>query len=257
MKKIVLFLAVLMVLPVQAMAAANLGGYTSPSPFRVISTISNETPDIGEFVVDFSIEQSAEPDYYRYMARLAIGMWENLELGVNVPYFEGNSSSFENVTFGAKHRLLDESRHAFSGAYVLSFAVPVREDANSTDGAGGVGIVLSKRVGPVQGHLNFSYNEQLDRDLNDEWCTSMGFEFSAARGLKVLAEIYTIKPMHNNEDSYLSEARFAYRFEGDDNLFAMVGVGVGLTRESSDYRFFASISKLFESGEFGSSQENN
>ena len=253
MEKIVLLLAVLVFLPVQARAAETLGGYASPSPYRVVSTISSETPGRGEYAVDLSIEQSAGPDYYRYVARMATGIWDNLELGVNIPYFHGDSSSFENVTFGAKHRLLDESRHAVSGAYVLSLSMPMREDVNSTDGAAGAGLVLSKRVGPVQGHLNFVYNEQLDENMDDEWRLGVGFEFSAARGLKILAEIYGIKPRHAKEDKYLSEARFAYRFEDEGKMYTMVGVGVGLAKESSDYRFFASVSMLFAPNDAGSS----
>ncbi len=250
MKKGILLLTILALLPVRAMAAKPLEGYVSPSPYRVISTITADTPGQGEFAVEFSIEQSGSPDFYRYQTRVSKGIWDNLELGVNIPYYDGDHSSLEDVTFGAKHRVLDESRHMFSCAYLISMSMPMREDVNSTQGAAGTGLILSKRVGPVRGHFNFFYKEQFDEEVDDEWRSGLGFEFSASRGLKILAEIYTMKPKDSEEDKYFSEARFAYRFEDEDVLYSMVGVGIGLTEESSDYRFFASVSMLFNQQEF-------
>ncbi len=245
MKRGVLMLTVLAFLPAGAMAATTLEGYTSPSPYRVISTVGADTPDMGEYVIDFSIEQSGSPDYYRYQTRIASGIWDNLEFGVNIPYHHGDRSSFEDVTFGAKHRVLDKRNSNFSGAYLISMTMPLKEDVNSTQGSVGTGVIFSKRVGPVMGHFNLFYNEQLDENLDDQWRSGIGVEFSASRGLKVLAEVYGLKPRDSEKDAYLSEARFAYRFEDEEVLYTTVGVGIGLSEESSNYRFFASVSMLF------------
>ncbi len=246
MKRGVLLLTVLVLLPAGARAATGLEGYTSPSPYRVISTLGTDTPGKGEPAVEFSIEQSGSPDFYRYQTRVATGIWDNLEFGVNIPYHHGDRSSFEDVTFGAKHRVLDERSSNFSGAYLISMSIPMNDDVNSTQGSVGTGVILSKRVGPVMGHFNLLYNKQFDEKLDDQWRSGIGVEFSAARGLKVLAEVYGLKPMGSNEDAYLSEARFAYRFEDEDVLYTTVGVGIGLSKDSSNYRFFASVSMLFK-----------
>ncbi len=245
MKRGFLMLIVLVLLPTGAMAAPTLEGYTSPSPYRVVSTLSADTPGKGEYAVDFSIEQSSSPDFYRYQTRVATGIWDNLEFGVNIPYRHGDHSSFEDVTFGAKHRLLDERSSIFSGAYLVSMTMPMKEDVNSTQGSVGTGVILSKRVGPVMGHFNLFYSEQFDEQLDDQWRSGIGVEFSASRGLKVLAEVYGLKPRGSNGDGYLSEARFAYRFEDEEVLYSTVGVGIGLSEESSNYRFFASVSMIF------------
>ncbi len=232
-------------LPLRAMAANPLEGYVSPSPYRVISVVTADTPAQGEYAVEFTIEQAGSPDFYRYQTRVVTGIWDNLEMGVNIPYFHGDRSSFEDVTFGAKHRVLDESSHMFSGAYQISMSMPMREDVNSTEGSVGTGMILSKRVGPVRGHFNLFYKEQFDEKMDDEWRSGIGFEFSASRGLKILAEIYGMKPRDSKNDKYFSEARFAYRFEDEDVIYSMVGVGIGLNEDSPDYRFFASVSMLF------------
>lgn len=247
MKKNVLFLMVFALLPVRPVYAMSLEGYTSPAPYRVVSVNSDDTIAAGEFAAGFSIEQSSSPDYYRYEARLATGIRDNLEFGLNIPYHHGDSSSLENATFGVKHRVLEEGRSFLSGAYLLSMSTPLRSDVNSTQVATGAGVILSKHLGPILGHLNVSYIEQLDPAIDDEWHTGAGFEFSAARGLRVLAEIYATKPRDSDADFVFSEARFAYRFESEGDLYSMVGVGVGLEDQSTNYRIFASVSMHFES----------
>jgi hypothetical protein len=244
MKKVVFFLMVLCAsLPLEAYAA-SIDDYTSPAPYGVITTLSADTPEMGRSAVGFSIEQSGSPDYYRYAARLAYGVKDDLEFGVNVPYFHGTLSSFENFVFGAKHRVLDGRKHIFSGAYVLSMAVPVVSDLNTTNETITMGAIVSKRVGPVMGHLNASYTNELGDRYDDEQRAGAGFVFSAARGLQVIAEVYGMKSLASKGFD-MKEARFAYRFVEDGGLFSTVGVGVGLNDTSSNYRFFASVSILF------------
>jgi opacity protein-like surface antigen len=244
-KRILILLMIFCVMMTGGVAASTLESYTSPVPYRIVSILSSDTPERGEVAVGFSIEQSGSPDFYRYEVRVATGIWDNLELGINIPYLEDDHSSVEEIMFGAKHRLFNESEHSFSGAYILSLSIPAKDDVHSNQTSAGGGLILSKKVGPLVGHFNLLYTEQFDVEYKDELRSGLGVEFSAARGLKILGEIYAMKYTGSNNDFYLSEARFAYRFEGSNSIYSMVGVGVGLNDDSSSYRIFASVSMLF------------
>jgi hypothetical protein len=108
-------------------------------------------------------------------------------------------------------------------AFLLNAYIPSGDVEISTDGRVGAGIIVSKRVGPFNGHLNFFYEKPGDSRLKDEISLLGGVEFSAAHNFKILSEII-VKKSHYTDEYDQIEARFGYRIK-TRNIFAYLGAG--------------------------------
>lgn len=226
----------------------DLSGPQSPAPYAVFSTINAKSPEKGHAAVSITGEKSGGPDFYRFSTQLAVGVTDKMEAGVNIPYVENDTSGVEDITLSFKHRFFEEGFYGPSVAYLLSASIGSGNDGLSTNGRAGLGLVLSKRVGPVNGSMNFIYGAPFDGALKDEIRFSSGIEFSIAHHFDVLAEIFSRKSHYSKSLDQL-EARFGYRILYGDGVFATLGVGIGLNDKAPDYRVMASLSLSFQKKE--------
>lgn len=230
--------------------AAELSGYQPPAPFGVLSTASAESPEASHSAVAFSAEKVGGPEFYRYSSQLAMGITDNMELGINIPYLDDTvEPGMEDITFSFKHRFFDEGKYGPSAAYMLLAAKASNNKQYSTDGGYGMGLLASKRLGPFQVLANVIYTVPGDETLEDDIRGSMGFVFAADHNFSILAEILARKSYYSKEIDH-SEARLGYRFLYGNRIYSTLAVGLGLDDKGPDYRIMLSISLLFPKMEF-------
>lgn len=222
----------------------DLSGLQPPAPYGVFSTISANTPERGRAAVAFSVEKSGKPDFFRLSSQFAFGVTDNVEVGMNIPYFENSEEGLEDIAFGLKHRFFNEGRHGPSLAYIVTGSVDSGTEGLGTGGRFGGGLAVSKRIGPVYGHANALWCRPFDSDFEDEIRLSAGIDFSAAHNFKILGELFGRKS-HFSEEFDQLEARMGYRFTGRDYTLTTLGVGFGIKDRFPGYRLMASVSLLF------------
>ncbi|MDP2166760.1 MAG: transporter [Thermodesulfovibrionales bacterium] len=243
-------------------AAFESSGLQPVAPYGVFSTFSADGLKQGKAAASVSLEKGSEPDFYRYSAHIAYGFANNVEFSMSVPYvseWEKKISGFEDMAVGIKHGFFTEGRYGPSVAYIVTGSFGSGRDEFSTDGALGVGLVVSKRVGPVSGHANLIYSTPDKSSLRDNVAFAAGFDFSVAHNFKILAELYGKKSYYSSEIDQL-EARFGYRFLTRENIFTTIGAGFDIKDRSPQYRVMLSVTvacpkekrvirKVFEEGE--------
>ncbi len=230
-----------------ANASFDIKGLQPLAPFGVFSTFSAETLKQNQIGIGIGLEKSAEPDFSRTFLQLAYGLHDKFELNFTLPYvFSSDTypSGFEDFSIGIKHRLISESKYSPAIAYVLMASAHSGKNELSTEGSIGGGIVLTKKVGPFKGHLNFLYTKPEDSGLKDQYLMNLGSELAITHNSKVLIEIVGRKNYYRNKLDLL-EWRLGYRIQTTDNVYTTIGAGFDIKNRTPDYRLLFSISIIF------------
>jgi hypothetical protein len=223
----------------------DIKGLQPVEPYGIFSTFSAESFGKGHGAVSAGTEISAEPDFFRVTMKTAYGLLDNLEIGITAPYVSGSDTDgFEDVAIGIKHRFFDEGKYGPSLAYIIGGSLPTGRKELSTDGRLAAGIVVSKRVGPFNGHLNLFCAFPGKGKLEEEISMLAGLDFAAANNFKLLAELYTRKS-HDKENIDLIEGRFGYRIRTTDFIYTTIGAGYDFKNRNPEYRIFFSVSFLY------------
>lgn len=224
---------------------SDIKGLQPVDPYGIFSTFSTETPDKGRAAFSVGAEISIEPDFSRLVFKSAYGLTHNMELDMTVPYVFGTDSTdgFEDVAIGFKHRFFDEGKYGPSLAYVLNVSLPSGHDDLSTDGRYGAGFIVSKRVGPVNGHLNLFYEMPGTGELDEEISFLAGMDFAAAHNFKFLAELLCRKS-HDSKKVDLIEGRFGYRIKTTDFIYTTFGAGFDLKNRTPETRLMFIVTFL-------------
>lgn len=238
-------LLIFLLLPLGAQAA-DLSGPIAPAPYGVFSTISTETPGAGMSAVAFSVEKSAGPDYYRYSSQVSMGITNNMELGLNVPYIDNSVTGIEDINVSLKHRFFEEGKYGPSVAYLLTGTFASNTEELSTGGSMGAGIAVTKRIGPFKAHLNALASHPWDAHLENELRFSGAVDFSASHHFNIMAEFFTRKGYFSNEYDQ-REVRLGYRFFYKEGVYSTIGVGFGINNTQPEHRIQASLSMVFPS----------
>jgi hypothetical protein len=221
----------------------DISGLQPVAPHGVFSTFSAESLQKNKSSFEVGAERSEEPDFYRFSLKTAYGLSDNLEFHLTMPYvynYSGHQTGLEDISVGFKHRFYDEEKYGPSLAYVISASLPTGKEEISSDGRAGAGLIISKRVGPFEGHLNFFYYIPGNSGLEDEISVSGGVEFAAANNFKILSEIIFKKSHFMNEND-LIEARFGYRVKTTEFIYTTFGAGLDIKNRNPEYRFFLSV----------------
>lgn len=225
--------------------AFDIKGLQPLPPYGVFSTFSAESLKQNKAGFALGIEKSSSPNFYRTNFNFAYGLHDRFEFNMSLPYVSewNNVDGFEDMNFGFKHRLADETRYSPALAYMLMISTPTGRDEFSTEGSIGVGLLLTKKVGPFRGHANVIYSRPMDSALRDEYSLNLGAELAVAHNLRVLAEVIGRKNYFENRIDLL-EWRMGYRVTTADNIFTTVGIGFDIKDRSPDYRLMFSISMV-------------
>jgi hypothetical protein len=223
--------------------AFDIAGIQPLAPDGVFSTFSTESLPKNKVSLELSLERSREADFYRTSVKGAYGISDNLEFIASVPYvfnFEDSLDGFEDIAIGFKHRFYDEGKYGPSLAYLLTASLPVGREEFTTHGRAGIGLILSKRIGPFRGSFNLFYVKPGKGKLQDEVAFSSGIEFSATHNSMILAEFLAKKSHFTSEYDQL-EARLGYRLRTTDSLYTTIGAGVDLKNRNPEYRLLLTI----------------
>lgn len=245
MRKCFIFFIFSFLVLVENSYGLDVKGLQPVDPYGVFTTFSAESLPKGKVAFSAGAEISIEPDYYRAIVKTAFGITDTLELMMTIPYDFGNDmrDGYEDVAIGIKHRFFDEGKYGPSLAYILNASVPSGAEHLTTDGRYGIGLILSKKVGPVNGHLNFFYEEPGTKSLDKELSFLAGLDFAAAHNFKFLAELYCRKS-HESEKIDLIEARMGYRVKTADLIYTTFGVGFDLKNRNPETRVMFSVTFL-------------
>lgn len=245
MRKCFIFLIFSLLFVNEIAYALDVKGLQPVDPYSVFTTFSAESLAKGKVALSAGAEISIDPDFYRSVTKAAFGMTDTLELMMTVPYDFGNDirDGFEDAAIGIKHRFFDEGKYGPSLAYILNASVPSGADNLTTKGRYGIGLVMSKKVGPVNGHLNFFYEEPGKKSLDEEISFLAGLDFAAAHNFKFLAELYCRKS-HESEKIDLAELRLGYRLRTADLIYTTFGFGFDLKNRAPETRLIFSVTVL-------------
>ncbi len=224
--------------------AFDTKGLQPLSPYGVFSTFSAESLGQNKFGIGIGFEKSGEPNIYRTIFQLSYGLHEKLEFNATIPYVKDSDidlDGFEDMSFGFKHRLIDEGKYKPAIAYILSVSVPSGKEEFSTDGSIGIGLLITKKVGPFKGHINTLYSNPGRSDLQDEYKLSVGAELAVTRSSEIIAEIVGRKNYFKSKIDLL-EWRLGYRIATTENIYTSIGAGFDIKNRTPDYRFMFSIS---------------
>lgn len=187
--------------------------------------------------------------------QMAYGISRWFELGIDVPYTWWKSgdhkvNDIDDINLGLKYRFFDEKGGAPSAGTVLFVTLP---SAPRSKGLGsgepdlGGKLIMSKRLGPVKGILNFGYTvvgDKGNQNLKNETTYGFGIDFSMARQVHLLGEIVGNRNRFAGKAEPL-EGRLGFRFISDSGVVATVGGGYGMTDASPDYRMLFSVTFMF------------
>jgi hypothetical protein len=223
----------------------EIKGLQPVDPYGVFSTFSAESLAKGKVAVAGGAEISVDPDLYRFIFKTAYGLTDTMELNMTIPYTLGTNTAdgFEDAAFGLKHRFFNEGKYGPSVAYVLNVSVPSGTDEYTTDGRFGVGLIVSKRVGPVNGHLNLFYEKPGTNDLDEEVSVLAGIDFAAAHNFKFLAELY-VRKGHDTEKIDTVEGRFGYRLQTTESIYTTFGAGFDFKNRNPETRVIFTVTFL-------------
>ncbi len=246
MKKILYIIGVFSIVIIlrPSYAFDNLG-LLPPQPLGVFSTLSADTIGKDSYGVILSAERSIDTSFYRFSLSTEYGMTEGSDVILTVPFITGfeDTEGLDDISFGFKKKLVSGLKYGPNISYLLSFSIPGK-DAFSSGGHAGGGILLSKRVGPFQGSLNFFYYKPTSASLEDLFETRVGFDLAAGHDFNILSE-FIIRNSHSSDSIKLFEGRFGYRVRLSSNSFSLLGVGYDFKNRDPEWRFFFSITMNF------------
>jgi len=223
----------------------EIKGLQPLDPNGVFSTFSAESLSKGKVAFSAGGEISVSPDLYRLIFKGAYGITDNVELELTAPYEFGSGTpdGFEDVSLGIKHRFFEEGKYGPSLAYLLIASVPTGSERLTTDGRYGGGLIVSKRVGPVNGHANLFYMKPGKGRLEDEISFLAGLDFAAAHNFKLLAELYCRKS-HFSKKFDTIEGRAGYRIMTTDFIYTTLGIGTDFKKRSPETRVMLTVTFL-------------
>jgi len=213
-------------------------------PYGVFSTFSAESLKQNRVGLGLSLGRSVEPNFYRTVLQFAYGLHDRFEVLMTLPYvwdWQGDVEGFEDVTFGIKHRILDEDKYTPAVAYLLMAAPGSGRSELSTGGMVGAGLVITKKIGPFRGHANLIYANPGESDLHDSYTLNLGTELAVTNNSHILAELVGRKDFYKSKINLL-EWRLGYRIATTENIFTTIGAGFDIKNRTPDYRLMLSVS---------------
>jgi hypothetical protein len=242
MKKYVIFVCFILLPLYEAAYALELKGLQPVDPYGVFSTFGTESFAKGKVAISTGAEASLDPDLYRFIMKTAYGISDIVELNMTLPYLFGSDvrDGFEDAAIGVKHRFFEEGKYGPSMAYIVNVSLPTGSERLTTDGRYGAGLIVSKRVGPVNGHMNFFYEKTGTKKLKNEVTFLAGLDFSAAHNFKLLSEL-VVRKSHDSSDIDLIEGRLGYRIKTTDSIYTSFGAGFDFKRRDPQTRLMFTV----------------
>lgn len=223
----------------------EVSGLKPLAPHGIFSTFSTSSLERGKVSLSVDAEVSLDPDFFRFFLNTAYGITDTVEFNMNIPYILGADSTdgFEDIALGLKHRFFKEGKYGPSLAYVLTASIPSGTDEFSTDGRFGIGALVSKKIGPVNGHINLFYVIPGREEFDNEGALLAGLDFAAAHNFKILAELYSKTSFKTGKVEFV-EGRIGYRIKTTDSVYTTVGAGFDFKNRNPGTRLMFSVTYI-------------
>ncbi len=211
------------------------------APYGLFDVFSAETLSERESAHSLKMERSIEPDYYRFIVQYALGITDKIEFSILFPYVISDPvDGIDDISIDLKYRFLNEGRHGPSVTSIFYITPPSGKESLTSEGKFGTGVFITKKVGPVTGHLNVIYTKPSTARLKDEIVLSGGFDFRASHAFDIIGEIYSRKP-YTGDSFDLIEGRFGYRLRTTESIYTTVGIGTDFKMRTPEYRIFFAV----------------
>jgi hypothetical protein len=242
MKKYVILVCFILLPLHEAAYGLELKGLQPVDPYGVFSTFGTESFAKGKVAFSIGAEVSLDPDLYRFIMKTAYGISDIVELNMTLPYLFGSDvrDGFEDAAVGVKHRFFEEGKYGPSMAYIVNVSLPTGSERLTTEGRYGAGLIVSKRVGPVNGHMNLFFEKTGTKKLENEVTFLAGLDFSAAHNFKLLSEL-VVRKSHDSTDIDLIEGRLGYRIKTTDSIYTSFGAGFDFKRRDPQTRLMFTV----------------
>jgi len=242
MKKILIPIIVMLIFSCGNSYGFEISGLQPLAPNGIFSTFSTSSLPKGNVSFSTDVEVSIEPNFTKFFLKGAYGITDSIQFSMNIPYILGSDypDGFEDIALGVQHRFFNEGKYGPSLAYVLTASLPSGIDAFTTDGRFGVGLLLSKKIGPVNGHANLFFVMPGKSELDNEVAFFAGLDFAATHNFKILAELYS-KTSYKTGKVESVEGRFGYRIKTTDSIYTTVGVGFDFKNRNPETRLMFSV----------------
>jgi hypothetical protein len=242
MKKYLISLVVICLFSSGSAYGLEISGLQPLAPNGTFSTFSTSSLASGNIAFSTDFEVSIDPDLYKFFLKGAYGITDSIELNMNIPYVFGSDSpdGFEDIAIGLKHRFFEEGKYGPSLAYIITASIPSGTDEYSTDGRLGAGLLVSKKVGPVNGHVNIFLVMPGRGQFDNEVALLAGLDFAAAHNFKILAELYSKTSFKTGKVESI-EGRIGYRIKTTDSIYTTVGAGFDFKNRNPEIRLMFSL----------------
>lgn len=242
MKKYLITLIVTVIFSCGNSYGFEISGLQPLAPNGIFSTFSTRSLPKGHVSFSTDVEVSIEPNLTKFFLKGAYGITDSIQISMNIPYVWGSTSpdGFEDIALGIQHRFFEEGKYGPSLAYIVTASLPSGIDAFTTDGRFGFGILLSKKVGPVNGHANIFFVMPGKGDFDNEVAFFAGLDFAATHNFKILAELYS-KTSYETGKVESVEGRFGYRIKTTDSIYTTVGIGYDFKNRNPETRLMFSV----------------
>jgi len=242
MKKYLISLVVICLFSFGNAYGLEISGLQPLAPNGTFSTFSTSSLTRGNVAFSTDVEVSIDPDLYKFFFKGAYGISDSIELNMNVPYIFGSDSpdGFEDIAIGLKHRFFNEGKYGPSLAYIITASLPSGTDEYSTDGRFGAGLLVSKKVGPVNGHINLFFVMPGRGGFDNEVALLAGLDFAAAHNFKILAELYSKTSFKTGKVESV-EGRIGYRIKTTESIYTTVGAGYDFKNRNPETRLMFSV----------------
>ncbi len=247
MKRLIVFIFFFSFLIFTCQAQAfDRKGFSPTAPFSVISTFSADSPKQNQVAIDMGFEFTSDPDIKRLNLNVSYGLTDKVEIITNLPYNLSYHNSLtdngaEDLNFGFKHRIIDETTYLPAFAYMLYVSGDIGKEAFSTEGGIGGGLIVTKKLGPVKAHGNLIYFRPEKEGLKETWNINFGSELNVGYNSKILLEIIGRKAIDKNKID-LVEWRLGYRVKITDFSYTTVATGFDIKNRTPDIRFMFGVS---------------
>jgi len=242
MKKYFIPFIVIFLLSCSTVYGLEISGLQPLAPNGTFSTFSTSSLQSGKVAFSTDFEVSIDPDLYKFFLKGAYGITDAIEFNMNIPYVFGSDSpdGFEDIAIGIKHRFFNEGKYGPSLAYIITASFPSGNDEYSTDGRFGAGLLMSKKVGPVNGHINLFFVMPGRGEFDNEVALLAGLDFAAAHNFKILAELYSKTSFKTGKVESV-EGRIGYRIKTTDSIYTTVGAGFDFKNRNPETRLMFSL----------------
>ncbi len=196
--------------------------------------------------IDMQIDRPLKPSYWSWRLGLSYGLLSTTEFMVNVPYaFDyDDQNGFQDITLALKQVLVYEKRYNPSVSLIVSHSFEGKEGI-STGGAYGGGVLVTKKLGPFVGNINFLYFHPVEKSFEDEYQVRIGGNISVSHDFRTIVDVLVKKSFYANEIDHV-QTRIGYAVSLSPVVTGYGGFGYDLKEDIESWNIFVRLNVSYQ-----------